>query len=79
MQEYTEDEITLLKVFQVRRIKRWMGLTYEILESELKYDLEQDLDLVIESLLNKEIVEKSPHYPRLYILTDKGLDVISQL
>ena len=46
MHEYTEDEITLLKVFQVRRIKRWMGLTFEILESELKYDLEQDLDLI---------------------------------
>ena len=56
-----------------------MGLTYDILRSELKYSLEDELEIVLLSLIEKGILIEFPFYRRLYQLTHTGHQALSSI
>lgn len=70
------DEEAILEIFKVRQIGKGVGLTREVLASELKWISSADLDAALGGLLAKGLLSNPSFYQKIFILTPAGKEHI---
>ena len=68
--EYEEEAV--LEIFKVRLVGKGVGLTREVLASELKWIAAPELDAALERLIAKGLLARPAFYQKIYILTPPG-------
>ena len=66
------DEEAILEVFKVRLISKGVGLTRDVLASELKWIGVTELDAALAGLIEKGFLSNPVFYQKIYILTSAG-------
>ena len=67
----TEEE-AVLEVFKARLISKGVGLTRDVLASELKWIPAAELDTALAGLIEKGLLSNPAFYQKIYILTPAG-------
>jgi hypothetical protein len=67
----TEEE-AVLEVFKVRLISKGVGLTRDVLASELKWVPAAELDAALAGLIEKGLLSNPAFYPKIFLLTPEG-------
>jgi hypothetical protein len=74
----SEEETMVLDIYRIRFVNKGVGLTYDVLASELKPYPGFDLDSALGSLVAKGLLQNPHFYKRFYILTAKGKEAIAE-
>jgi hypothetical protein len=72
--EYEEEAV--LEIFKVRLVGKGVGLTHDVLASELKWVPGEDLDRALSSLAEKGLLSNPVYYQKIHILTAAGKQYI---
>lgn len=66
------DEEAILEIYKVRLVSKGVGLTHDVLASELKWVSSGELDTALNSLIEKGLLSNPSFYQKIYILTQAG-------
>jgi len=70
------DEEAVLEIFKVRLVSRGVGLTRDVLASELKWLSSDELDAALNGLIAKGLLSNPSFYQKIFILTRAGKSYI---
>ena len=73
-----ENETMVLDIYKVRMVNKGLGLTYEVLSSELKSYPDFNVDAALDALVAKGLLSNPQYYKKIYLLTAKGKDYITE-
>lgn len=74
----TLDEDSVLEIFKVRLVSKGVGLTRDILASELRWVSDDELEAALRGLVARGLLSNPPFYQKIYLLTPEGRRYIDE-
>jgi hypothetical protein len=72
------EEESIMEIFKVRMVGQGVGLTRDVLASELKWIAPGELDAALAGLVAKGLLSNPAFYQKIYLLTPDGRRYIAE-